>query len=80
MCKTYTHTEEGKDVLELLGHVISTYGMEVYKCEHCDELYGCQPDNALYDGKPTCGLCQEYFKIMNKDSHGLESNCEEDGE
>lgn len=77
---TYTDTEEGKDVLNLLSNIISTSGMEVYKCDHCEELYGSQPELALYDEKPTCGICQGILKRENSDSHGLESLCEDDFE
>lgn len=76
--KTYTHTEEGKYVLDLLSNIISTYGMEVYKCEHCYELYGSTPEEALYDDKPTCGICQDILKRENRDAFGLESLDEEE--
>lgn len=78
--KTYTYTEEGKDILELLSNIIPTYGMEIYKCQHCEELYGSQPEFALYNDKPTCGICQNMLKIENRDSHGLENCIEEEEE
>jgi hypothetical protein len=80
MCKTYTHTEEGKRVLWYISQVASISGLEVYKCEFCDELYGSTPELAKYDDKCLCGICQEDIERENRDSHGLENTCEEDEE
>jgi hypothetical protein len=77
--KTYTHTEEGKYVLRILENVISTSGMEVYKCDHCEELFGSTPELAKYNNYPTCGICQNILKRENRDAFGLE-NLDEDYE
>jgi hypothetical protein len=76
--KTYTHTEEGKDILNILSNMISTYGMEVYKCWHCDELFGGLPEKSFYDGKPECGICEMELRAERRDSHGLENCIEEE--
>jgi peroxiredoxin family protein len=58
--KKYTHTEEGKHVLDLLSHIISTYGMDVYKCRLCDDLFGSREESDV------CGICQTQIDIENK--------------
>jgi len=68
--ETYTQTEEGKDVLDTLSHIISTDGMEVYKCRNCEELYASRPEQ-VKDG--FCGICEVEVGRELRDSHGLES-------
>lgn len=60
----YTHTEEGKDVLNILENIISTKGMEVYKCNLCDYLFAGQPE-LVNEEKPVCGICQMEIDAEN---------------
>lgn len=60
--KTYTHTEEGKSILNLLGNIINTNGMEIYECKVCDEKFAGRPEE-MKDN--TCGLCEEMIKAEN---------------
>ncbi|AEO93794.1 gp537 [Bacillus phage G] len=64
MLMLYTNTKEGKEVLEILEHVVSTDGMEVYKCSLCDELFGGRPSE-VKEEKPICGICEMEIKAEN---------------
>ena len=68
--QTYTNTNEGQEVLELLEHSISTHGMEVYKCEHCDEYFGGRPSEVeAKKEKILCGICDMAMKALHRMEH-----------
>jgi DNA-directed RNA polymerase subunit RPC12/RpoP len=71
--KTYTHTAEGQQVLGYLENIISTHGMEVYKCDTCEELFGGRPEEAKNDnGYPECGVCSYERKAINRAENPME--------
>lgn len=56
--QTYTDTPEGQDVLKILSYTIGTQGMEVYKCDRCEELFAGKPELVEdEDEAPECGIC-----------------------
>lgn len=58
MTTKYTNTPEGQDVLRMVGYTISTSGMEVYKCDRCEELFAGHPHLVEdEDEAPECGIC-----------------------
>lgn len=69
--KTFTHTEEGKDILRTLSNIISTQGMEVYECWICEEKFAGRPSEV--DELPECGRCTDELAQLRRDEYGLEN-------
>lgn len=81
----FTNTPEGKEILDTLEYTIGTKGMEVYRCDRCEELFAGKPELVEdEDEAPECGICtmeREAIRRMEyPNEHEYEYDPELDGE